>query len=133
MQANSSPRNPPKKRSRLARYALWLFQLLLMFWLTILALLIVVGYGLRAGWSTPGQWSDGFFIAAIAQVLIAAASMGQQGEAFYASSVRYVSGGNYDHARDHLFSESSRLRKFGVRAVIGAVLTVLVSAVFLLK
>ena len=66
-----------------------------MFWLTELALLIVVLYGLRAGWSTPRQWSDGLFFGAAIQIMVAGITLlGSRGEAMDASSQRYVDHGN---------------------------------------
>ena len=68
MNADSSPDNPSGKQKILPGCAVWIFHLLRMFWLTELALLIVVLYGLRAGWSTR-QWSDGLFFGAAAQIM----------------------------------------------------------------
>ena len=66
-----------------------------MFWLTELALLLVVLYGLHSGWSTPRQWSDGLFIDAVVQLVVAGAMMySTRGDALDASWVRYVNHGN---------------------------------------
>ncbi len=124
--------NPSEKRAILPGCAALIFHLVRMFWLTALALLMVVLYGLRAGWSAPQQWSDGFFTAAMAQVVIAAAMLlAPAGEALDASSVRYVANADVTENRYQLILDSLRRQKFGMRAFIGALLTVLISAVLL--
>ncbi len=76
MNATLSPGNPSEKRTKLASFAALIFLLLRMFWVTELILLLVVLYGLYAGWSELSQWSDAFFYAAIAQMFIAFDSSG---------------------------------------------------------
>jgi hypothetical protein len=132
MNADSSPGNPSEKRAILSGCPALIFHLLRMFWFTALALLIVVGYGLRAGWSTPKQWSDGFFFSAVAQLLIAVVTlMAPPGEALDASSVRYVTNGNIAETRSELILDTLRRKKFGIRAFIGFLLTILIAAVCL--
>lgn len=132
MNADSSRGNRSEKRAILPGSAVLIFHLLRMFWFTALALLIVVLYGLRAGWSAPWQWSDGFSIAAAAQVMIGAITMlAPAGEALDASSLRYVAKGDITETRQQLIVDTLRRKKFGVRVFIGAFLTILISAVFL--
>ena len=133
MNADSSSGNPSGKRASPPGWAASIFQLLRLFWLTVLAWLIVVLYGLNAGWSTHPQWSNGFFIAAFAQVIIAASMVIQPGEDFSSFTVRYVANGDIDQTRRQMVLESLRKQKFGVRAFIGALLTGLISAGFLLQ
>jgi hypothetical protein len=133
MNADSSPGNPSEKRAILPGWAALIFRLLRMFWLTALALLLVVLYGLRAGWSAPRQWSDGFFIAGCIQVMIAAISlMSPPGEALDASSLRYVANSNVSDTRQQLILDTLRRKKFGLGAGIGGLLTMLIAAVVLL-
>jgi hypothetical protein len=132
MNADSSPGNQSEKRAILPGCTAMILQLLRMFWLTVLALLMVVLYGLRAGWSVPQQWSDGFFIAAFAQWIIAAIMMlGTPGEALDAASLRYVANSDITETRLQLFLDTLRKRKFGIRAGIGGLLTILIAAVLL--
>ena len=128
MNADSSPDNPSGKRKTLPGCAVWIFNLLRMFWLTELALLIVVLYGLRVGWSTPRQWSDGLFICAAAQMMIAGVMiLAASGEALDASSVRYLDHGNVNETYSQLVFDKLRRRKFGVAAFLGGMLTMLIS------
>jgi hypothetical protein len=132
MHANSSPGNPSEKRAILAVCAALIFRLLRLFWFTALSLLMVVLYGLRAGWSAPHQWSDGFCIAALVQVMIAGISLlGTPGEAYYAASARYVPNGNINETFQRLLLDTLHMKKFGMRAFMGALLTFLISAVLL--
>jgi hypothetical protein len=132
MNNNSSHGNRSEKRAILPLCAALIFRMLLMFWFTALSLLIVVLYGLRAGWSAPRQWSDGFCIAALIQVMIALISlMGTPGEAYYAASVRYVPNGSINETFQHLLLDILHMKKFGVRAFVGGLLTFLISAVLL--
>ena len=132
MNADSSSDNPSGKRKILPGCVVWIFHLLRMFWLTELALLIVFLYGLRGGWSTPRQWSDGLFFGAIAQILVAGIIMlGSRGEALDASSTRYVDHGNVTETFQMLALESLRQKKFGVIAFLGGVLTMLIAGVVL--
>ena len=132
MNADSSPRHPSRKRAILAGCALWIFHLLRMFWLTELALLLVVLYGLHSGWSTPRQWSDGLFIAASLQLVAAGATMyGTRGEALDASWVRYINHGNITETHHELVLDSLRRMNFGVRAFLGAILILLLAALVL--
>ena len=128
MNADSSPGNPSGKRKILPGCAVWIFHLLRMFWLTELALLIVVLFGLRGGWSTPRQWSDGLFICAAAQMMIAGVMiLAASGEALDASSVRYLDHGNVNETYSQLVFDKLRRRKFGVAAFLGGMLTMLIS------
>jgi hypothetical protein len=128
MNADSSPDNPSGKLKILPGCAVWIFNLLRMFWLTELALLIVVLYGLRVGWSTPRQWSDGLFICAAAQMMIAGVMiLAASGEALDASSVRYLDHGNVNETYSQLVFDKLRRRKFGVAAFLGGMLTMLIS------
>ncbi len=132
MDADSSPGNPSQKRAVRPGFAARFFNLLRMFWVFALALLLVVLFGLRAGWSAPRQWSDGFFIAAFAQVIIAAVSLlGTRGEAFDASWVRYVDKGSVNDTRYELWLDALRKRRFGLTAFLGALLTFLIAALVL--
>jgi len=128
MNADSSNNNLSKKRAVLPVCA----ALIRMFWFTALSLLLVVLYGLRAGWSAPRQWSDGFCIAALVQVMIALISLlGTPGESYYASSVRYVCDGDINETLQHLLLDTLHMEKFGIRAIIGALLAFLISAIML--
>ena len=132
MNADSFPDNPSGKRKILPGCAVWIFHLLRMFWLTELALLVVVLYGLRVGWSTPRQWSDGLFFGAIAQIIAAGiAVFGSRGEALDASSTRYVDHANVTETFRLLSHESLRKNKFGLIAFLGGVLTMLIAGFML--
>jgi hypothetical protein len=132
MNADSSPDNPSGKRRILPGCAVWIFQLLRMFWLTGLALLIVVLYGLRMGWSTPRQWSDGLFLGAAAQIMVAGVMiLGSKGEALDASSVRYVDQGNVNETYSQLVIDKLRRMKFGLIAFLGGLLTMLMAGLVL--
>jgi hypothetical protein len=133
MNTDSYPGNPSAKRAILSGCAVWIFHLLRMFWLTELALLLVVLYGLHAGWSTPRQWSDGLFISAFAQIVVASATMyGTRGEALDASYVRYVNHGNITETHNQLVLDALHRMKFGLRAFLGGLLTMLIAALVLL-
>ncbi len=130
MNADYSSGNPSGKRAALPGCAAWFFHQLRVFWITELALLIVVLYGLRAGWSwtAPRQWSDGFFLAGAIQVVIAAVTiLAPTGEALDASTVRYVSKGDVSDTRHELFLDTLRRKKFGLRVFLGALLTMLIA------
>lgn len=128
MNADSTSDNPSGKRQILPGCAVWIFYLLRMFWLTELALLIVVLYGLHASWSTPRQWSDGLFFGAVAQIMVAGITMlGSSGNALDASSMRYVDHGNVTETFRLLSLESLRKKKFGVVAFLGGLLTMLIA------
>jgi hypothetical protein len=132
MNNDSSHGNRSEKRAILPGCARLIFRLLRMCWFTALSLLIVVLYGLHAGWSAPRQWSDGVCIAALIQVMIAILSLlGTPGEAYYAASVRYVPSGNINETFQQLLLDSLHMKSFGIRAIIGALLTFLISAVLL--
>jgi|WetSurMetagenome_2_1015567.scaffolds.fasta_scaffold257003_2 hypothetical protein len=132
MNADSSPVHPSGKRASLPGWFTRIFHLLSLFWVTEVALLIVVAYGLRAGWSTAQQWSDGFFLAAAAQVIVAAVGLlAPAGDALDASGLRYVNHADITDTRYQLVLGTLRRKKFGVRALIGTVLTGLISGVCL--
>lgn len=129
MNTTPSAGNPSKKRAKLAIFFTLLFQLLRMFWVTVLALLFVVLYGLYLGWIEPKQWSDSFFYAAIAQILIASISvMGSTGEYSAASEVRYIAKGDVSHTRDELVEVAMNKMTFSMKVFIGSLLTFLISA-----
>ncbi len=130
MNVNSSAGNPSAKRAFVPGCATWFFHQLRVFWITELALLLVVLYGLRAGWSlsAPRQWSDAFFLAGAIQVVIAAVTiLAPTGEALDASTVRYVSEGNVSDTRHQLVLDTLRRKKFGLRVFLGALLTMLIA------
>jgi len=132
MNADSSPGNPSGKRSILPGCAAWIFHLLRMFWLTELALLIVALFGLRGGWSTPRQWSDGLFFGATAQIMIAGVMIfATSGEALDASSTRYVDHGNVNETYSQLVLDKLRRKKFGLMTFLGGMLTMLIAALVL--
>jgi hypothetical protein len=132
MNSDSSPSNPSGKQAILPGCAVWIFHLLRMFWLTELALLLVVLYGLYAGWSTPRQWSDGLFIDALIQIMVAGVTMyGTRGEALESSLVRYVDRGSISETRSLLVLDTLRRMKFGLRAFLGGMLTMLIAALVL--
>jgi len=132
MKADSSPGNPSEKRAILPGCAALIFHLLRMFWVTGLALLLVVVYGLYAGWSEPKQWSNAFFYAAIAQIFIAAIAMsGLSEEMSAASEVRYIAKGNVSDTRNQLFQMDMGKMTFSLRVFIGGLLTILIAAVCL--
>jgi hypothetical protein len=132
MDGDPSSGNPSKNRALLPGCAALIFLLLRLFWFAGLSLLLVVLYGLRAGWSAPRQWSDGFCIAALIQVFIAGVSLlGTPGESYFAASVRYVPEGDINDTFQHLLLDTLRMKKFGMRAVVGGLLSFLVSAVLL--
>ncbi len=128
MNTDPSPGNPSGKRKILPGCVVWIFQLMRMFWLAELTLLIVVLYGLRAGWSTPRLWSNGLFFGAIAQILVAGITiMGSTGEAVDASTMRYVDHGNIMDTFRLLSLDALRKKRFGVIAFLGGVLTMLMA------
>jgi hypothetical protein len=128
MNANSFPGDPSEKRAILPGCVPLIFLFLRMFWFTILSLLIVVLYGRHAGWSAPQQWSDGFFIAALAQVMTAGVSLlGTQGEAYHAASVRYLADGNINETLQRLLLDTFRMKRFAIGTFIGSLLTALIS------
>ena len=128
MNTDTSPDNPSGERKILPGCVAWVFQLLRMFWLTELALLIVGLYGLRAGWSTPRQWSDGLFFGAAIQLMIAGVTiLGSRGEALDSSSLRYVDHGNVAETFGLLAFDALRKRRFGVIAFLGGLLTMLIA------
>lgn len=133
MNAVSSPGNPSGKRVTYSGCAAWLPRLLRMFWVTELALLAVVVYGLRAGWSTPRQWSDGLFFDAVAQMMVAGVILLMPlGDAYDASWLRYVDHGDVEETRYQLFLDTMRRKQFGLRAFLGGMLTMLFAALALL-
>jgi len=132
MNTDSSQGNHSEKRAVLLVCAALIFRLLRIFWFTALSLLIVILYGLRAGWSAPQQWSDAFCIAALIQVMIAGISLlGTPGEAYYAAPARYVPNGNINETFQHLLLDTLHMKRFGMRAFMGALLAFLISAVLL--
>ncbi len=119
---------PSEKRSFAAR----VLRLLRMWWLPALAMLGVVALGLRAGWSAPGQWSNGFSIAGAAQVIIAAIMMmATPADALDASTLRYVANSSVSDTRFGLVLDTLRRKKFGLRVLIGGLLSFLLAAVVL--
>jgi len=128
MNARSSPGNSSGKRAILPGFAVQIFRLLRMFWLTELALLLVVLYGLYAGWSAPRQWSDGLFFAAAVQVMIAGIiTVGSARDPTDAFSVRHIANANIADTRHELIVNMLRQRSFGLRAFAGGVLTILIA------
>ncbi len=133
MNADSSPGNSSKMHTSIPGVAVWIFRLLRTFWLTELALLLVALYGLQAGWSIKRQWSDGFFVAALAQIIIAGMTiLGSPQELSGASYVRYIANSSISDTFHELLSISLHKQRFGVRAFIGALITLLISGLFLL-
>ncbi len=133
MNADSTPGNPSGKRAVLPGLAASIFHLLRMFWLFELAMLLLAVYGMRAGWSAPKQWSDGFFLAGCIQVVVAAVStMATPRDALDAATLRWVPGSDVSDTRYDLLLRSLRIKNFGLRAFIGSVLTFLMAAVVLL-
>lgn len=135
MSAHPSAEITPKKPSLLARSAVSIFHLLRLFWLTLLVLLIVLIYGLRAGWSTPRQWSDGLFIAAVIQIVIGAISaMGSSSTMALSDSAtaRYVIGADVHETRLQVMRDYARKATFGLRAFAGALFITLLAALALL-
>ena len=132
MSADSAPDDPSDERKILPGCVGWIFQLPRMFWLAELTLLIVGLYGLRAGWSTERQWSDGLFFGAAVQLMVAGVTLlGSRWEALDSSSLRYVDHGNVAETFGVLALESLRKRKFGVIAFLGGMLTMLISGLVL--
>ncbi len=132
MNANSSPSKPSRKQAALSGFAAAIFHYLRQFWLTALALLIVVYYGLHHGWSAQRQWSDGFCFASLSLVVIAAITlMAPPGEALDASLVRYVKDGNISETRHELFLETLHKRKFALATFLGGLLTFLIAEIVL--
>ena len=130
MNATPSSGNPFEKRAKLTNSATLLFQLLRMFWVTELALLLVVLYGLYAGWSAPKQWSDAIFYAAVAQMFIAGIPlMHTTAETSSAAQVRYIAKGDVTETRYQLARASARKMSFSIRVFIGGLLTILIAAV----
>lgn len=128
MNAYSSSGGPSEKRAVLPGWAAAFFHQVRLFWLSELILLGTVGYGLRAGWSTQRQWSDGFFLAAAIQVLIASITfLAPQHDAIDASLLRYVPGSNIADTRKDMVMDMLRQRAFAVRVFFGALLTMLIS------
>ena len=128
MNAASSPGNPSEKRAKPASWAKWIFQLLRMFWVTELTLLLVVLYGLYAGWSVPKQWSDAFFYAAVAQILIAATTIeGSSEDISAASVVRHLAKGDISETRRQIDQIAVRRETFSLRVFIGSLLTILIA------
>ena len=129
MRATPSPGNPSEKRAKLASWATLIFQLLRLFWVTELILLLVVLYGLYAGWSVPRQWSDAFFYAAAAQIIIAGIPLlGSTGEVSSAAEVRYVAKGDVSETRQQLAQVAMGKLTFSLRVFIGSLLTILIAA-----
>ncbi len=128
----SYPGNPAGKRTSLPRYAALALGLLRTFWMMPLALLIVVFVGMRSGWTTPRQWSDGFFVAASVQVLIAAMMlMAPAGEALDASWVRYMPNSNVSETRHQLLMETLHKKRWALASFIGGALTFLIAEIVL--
>ncbi len=133
MKTDLSPANSHQKRAILPALGRLIFRLLRMFWFTELLLLGVLLYGLYAGWTTKRQWSDAYFLAAAAQFVSAGIAVyGGTGQTIAdASIVRYVPDGDVSTTNQQLILDYLRKMKFGVRLVIGGVLTVLVSGLCL--
>ena len=128
MNATLSPGNPSEKRTKLASFAALLFLLLRMFWVTELILLLVVLYGLYAGWSESSQWSDAFFYAAIAQMAIASTALvGTRDEISSAYQARKIVKGNVSETRHMLAEAATRKETFSLRVFIGSILTLLIA------
>ena len=132
MNADSSPDNPSGKRKTLPGCVFLILHLLRMFWLTGLVLLIVVLYGLRGGWSTPRQWSDGLFFGAAIQIMVAGVTLlGSRWEAMDASTMRYVDHGSITETFRLLSDESMRKKIFGALTFLGGMLTLLIAGLVL--
>lgn len=127
--------NPPaditsKKPSFLARCAAFILHLLRLFWPTVLALLLVVIYGLRSGWSTPRQWSDGLFIAAVLLIMIGGITiLGSSSLRAIddAATARYIVGADVHETRLQIIMDYTNKRAFGLRAFIGALFITLIA------
>jgi hypothetical protein len=127
-----SPLDADEKRSTLAGAARSVFSWLRLFWVTGLALLIVAGLGLYSGWSTPRQWSDALFFAAVAQVVVAAVPLlNFSGVVTAAANVRYIAKGNVGETSRQIVEDALRKSSFSLRAFLGAVLTVLLALLVL--
>ena len=131
MNVDTSLSNPLEKRTILPGCVAIGLHFLGMFWLTELALLMVVLYGLYAGWSAPQQWSDGFFVVATALVIGGLPMVAPSREALDAYAVRYIANGNTDETRRQLFLESLHNRNFGIRAFLGGMLAMLIAVLVL--
>lgn len=133
MKPDPSNADLSQKRAVLPRLVVSLFRVLRLFWFTELLLLGVLLYGLYAGWSARRQWSDAYFLAAAAQFVSAGIAVyGGTGQTIADSStVRYVNDGDLAATNRELILDYLRKMKFGVRLVIGGLLTLLVSGLFL--
>ncbi len=101
-----------------------------LFWVTEVALLALVIYGLRAGWTTQRQWSDGLFFAGFFQLVVGGISlMVPPGEAFDAAKARYIDRSSIENTRFELIMETARKRQFGMIAFFGGLLTLIAAAV----
>jgi hypothetical protein len=132
MSAESSSGNPSEKRVILPGFVKVIFHQVRMYWLFEGTLLLVGLYGLIAGWSTPRQWSDVLFYAALAQMLFAWIWMqGSSRETADSAYVRYVPGGDISRTRQELVVDYLRKETFGFRAFMGALLTLVIAFVIL--
>lgn len=133
MKIDSPIDNLSQKRTIRVGLGRWIFRVLRNFWLTELILLLVAFYGLYVGWSTQRQWSDGYFYAAAAQFLIAGIAVigGTAQTDTDAAFVRYVANGDMSETRKQLFMDFLHKMNVGVRAVIGGLITMLISGLFL--
>ena len=121
-------RNSSAKPARRASCAGLAFQILRMFWLTGLTLLLVVLYGLYAGWSVPKQWSDALFYAAVGQMIFAAAVLaGAAGDTSAAADVRYIANASISDTQNQLNQLLSNKKAFALRIFIGSLLTLILA------
>lgn len=133
MNVDSSADNVSQKPAILLRLARLILRLLRMFWLFVLVVLLVFLYGLRSGWTVPRQWSDAYFFAAMAQLVMGGIGVygGTSQTVFDASTVRYVSGADVSKTTAQLYLDYIQKMNFGVRAFIGGLLTLLIAALCL--
>lgn len=107
-----------------------LFHILRMFWLAALAVLLACLFGWRAGWSSASQWSDGLFIAGLAQLIAGGASMmGSPLDTSGSLWMRYMARGNTAETRQQFFSDMLQKQTFGMQAFAGAIITILLAVI----
>ncbi len=126
---SADPSNPSEKPSSQPKpLAAVLFGLRL-FWVTDLTLILIVAYGLYAGWQKPVQWSNAFFYGAAAQICIAAISLaGMSGDLQAASTLRYLARGDVAETRQQLAQLSMSKEGFALRAFAGGLMFLLFAA-----
>jgi len=134
MRATPAPGNSSVKRPKLVSFGILVFRLLRMFIVTELILLMVILYGLYAGWSEPKQWSDAFFYAFVAQMVIAKVLIeGTRGESYDAAQVRYIVKGDINETLNQLVGIASHKVTFSLRVFIGGLLTLLIAILSMVR